>query len=205
MTTIVPLAKASGATVSAYVSDLCREAMLARQRKPKPRTAKAKPETGTYSPQFEAWWSLRKWGGSKKEASAEWSKAGIDKHPDLQDRIAKAVIAQIASKATLAAAGSQFVAPFQDGNRWLKNARWEDNIETVATLNDPNRLGYTNADCEKYLSGKEGWAPEKLWAYWVDAFNADRGDSIAAAPFARIHRVDGREAAVKAFVAVVRG
>lgn len=84
----------------------------------------------SYSPAFEAWWKLRKWGGPKGQAYTEWKAKGLNREGALRERVMAAVLAQVANKAAVEAAGG-FASRFQDGCRWLKYRRWGDNLEDV--------------------------------------------------------------------------
>lgn len=97
-----------------------------------PRRAQAvpKPKRGVYSPAFEAWWKLRAWGGSKKDAYQEWRGAGLERDDELREKVVAATAAQIEHKAKQQAAGV-FVPQWKDAERWLKDERWDDNLEPI--------------------------------------------------------------------------
>lgn len=101
------------------------------QGAPPPVRSVPKPKRGVYSPAFEAWWKLRAWGGSKKDAYQEWRGAGLERDDELRDRVVAATAAQIEHKAKQVAAGV-FVPQWKDAERWLKDERWDDNLEPIA-------------------------------------------------------------------------
>lgn len=79
-----------------------------------------------YSDAFQSFWSVYPKHTAKKSAFQEWEKA-IDK-PPLED-ILSAIENQKRAKKALADAG-QFVSEWPDPERWIKKARWEDEIDS---------------------------------------------------------------------------
>ena len=80
----------------------------------------------TYSVGFVRFWKIAN-RGSKKRAFAEWSKQKLE--PKV-DALISVYEIQVERKCELRRAGS-FVRQFQDTERWLRNQRWEDDLEEL--------------------------------------------------------------------------
>jgi phage replication O-like protein O len=77
---------------------------------------------------FEIFWKACQWPnkGSKKQAREQWGKTAKER-PSLPDLL-KIIELQIKDKREKKSQG-EFVPEFQHVVRWLKNARWEDELE----------------------------------------------------------------------------
>lgn len=96
---------------------------------PQRKLKETKGNNNIYSNEFELFWKACEWNskGSKKSAYKEWKKNKANL-PTLNELIS-IVKKQISHKNKMDSLG-KFCAEFQHVERWIKNARWEDEINS---------------------------------------------------------------------------
>lgn len=90
-----------------------------------PESSLQKAKTPRYSAAFEAFWVLRKWGGSKSEAWTSWSTLRLDRDTDLRDQVFNAVRDEIAIRSARETAGA-WTENWKHACRWLRHRMWEN-------------------------------------------------------------------------------
>ena len=117
------------------------------------KTMSDKPDRVDYKSMFSELWDSWPTGfgekGSRKNAESAFMKLKPDR--PFFDESLELISSQAADKRNKKTHG-QFAAPFQHVERWIKNRRWEDEIEH--TRPEPARVSATQSALGEYLSSK---------------------------------------------------